>query len=458
MIAAAVAALAGCATAPSPTRDEVVKDAFADPSRAIRAEWATAAEHGEVPEGWLTSFKDAGLEAVVGEALKNNPGLRAAAARVEAAAAALVQAEAGLKPVVGLGAAAGGTQYKGGDYRDSLNVGLSASWELDVWGKLRARAAAGEEQLRATEADYTFALQSLAAQTAKAWYLASEALQQEKLARENVSITEQLLRVVEAKQKEGQVSAQDIHLIEADLATAQASLRTVTGAREQATRGLELLLGRYPAAELEVRTSFVPVPPAIPAGVPSDILERRADLVAAERRVAAAFQGVQVARLARLPSVSLTAGGGVTSNDLLDLLKLGPGFFNAGANFFQPVYTGGALAAQVKIATAQQRQALSAYGQQALVAFGEVENALSSERLIAEREAFLATAVENSQKALNLGRVQYEVGRSQLLDVLQLQARLVSARSGLISAQSARLVNRINLHLALGGNFPKEEK
>ena len=112
----------------------------------------------------------------------------------------------------------------------------------------------------------------------------------------------------------------------------------------------------------------------------------------------------------------------------------------------------------MKIATAQQRQALSAYGQQALVAFGEVENALSSERLIAEREAFLATAVENGQKALDLGRIQYEVGRSQLLDVLQLQARLVSARSGLISAQSARLINRINLHLALGGNFQKEEK
>lgn len=445
--------LSGCATAPSPTQEEVVADAFEDPSRAIRAEWSSAAESGEVPDGWLTAFNDPDLEEVVGEALQNNLGMRAAAGRVDAAAAALVQAEAAMKPMVGLGAGAGGTQYSGGEFNDNLNVGLSASWEVDVWGKLRSQAAAGEEQLRVSEAEYAFALQSLAAQTAKAWYMASDALQQEELAKEVVTITEQLVGVVEAKRQEGQVSAQDVYLVEADLATAEAAVRSVTVAREQTTRALELLLGRYPAAELEVRGSFVPVPPAIPVGIPSEILERRADLVAAERRVAAAFQGVQAARLAKLPSVSLTATGGGASNDLLNLLNLGPTFFSAGVNFFQPVYTGGALDAQVDIATAQQEQALSAYGQQALVAFGEVENALSGERLIAEREDFLASAVENSELVLELGNTKYEVGQTQLLDLLQLQTRLASARSDLVSAQSARLVNRINLHLALGGDF-----
>ncbi len=449
--------IVGCATAPSPTQEEVVADAFEDPSRAIRAEWASAAETGEVPDGWLTSFNDPGLEEVVGEALQNNLSLRAAAARVDSAAAALVQAEAGLKPMVGLGAGVEGSQYGGGEFRDNLGVGLSASWELDVWGKIRAQAAAGEEQLRATEAEYAFAVQSLAAQTAKAWYIASEALQQEELTKEIVSITERLLGVVRSKREVGQVSAQDVHLVEADLATAEASLRTVTGAREQATRALELLLGRYPAAELGIRGSFVPVPPVIPAGIPSNILERRPDLVAAERQVAAAFQGVQAARLARLPSLSLTASGGAASNDLLNLLNLGPTFFSAGVNFFQPVYTGGALQAQVDIATARQEQALSAYGQRALVAFGEVEASLSNERLIAEREGFLEKAVQNSERAFELGNLRYETGQTELLDVLQLQARLATAHTGVISAQSARLVNRINLHLALGGNFQSDD-
>ena len=447
----------GCMTKPSLTQEEVVSQVFDDPSTAIRAKWKAAANRGEVPDGGLTSFNDPAMEKVVGEALAKNFLLRGAAAQVDVAAGMAVKAAAGLKPVVGAGADLAGIKAAGLDATSTSGVGLGASWEIDLWGRLSSIAKAGEEQFKAAEADFGFARQSLAAMTAKNWYLASEALQQEALAEETVTILTRLVKIVTAKQEVGQIPMQDLRLARADLAAAEDRRRSATLAREQAVRALEILLGRYPSAEFEVRPDFVPVPPPVPAGVPSQVLERRADLVAAERRVAAAFQGVQAARLAKLPRIALTAGGGFGSSDLLSLLNAGPGFFQAGANFFFPIDTTGAIQADVDIATAQQEQALAGYGQAALVAFGEVENGLSGERLLAEREAYLASATEDNAEAYNLTNKQYEVGKIDLLSVLQVQTRWLGARSALLSLQRARLTNRINLHLALGGDFELEE-
>jgi outer membrane protein TolC len=141
------------------------------------------------------------------------------------------------------------------------------------------------------------------------------------------------------------------------------------------------------------------------------------------------------------------------------LLGASPGFFDVGANFFQPIYQGGAIEAQIEIQTAQQEQALAAYGQNVLVAFGEVETALTSETLLAEREQFQQAVVDDNAEAAGLARRQFEVGRTDLLSVLQIQNRELAARSALIRLENARLEQRINLHLALGGSFeelPKE--
>ena len=214
-----------------------------------------------------------------------------------------------------------------------------------------------------------------------------------------------------------------------------------------------MLLGRYPGAELEVKQEFSNVPPPVPAGLPSELLERRPDLVAAEKRVASAFQRTVEAEAAKLPSIKLTAGGGQATNDLINLLGVERNFFNVGANFVAPIYTGGALEAQVDIATSDQETALAAYGQTALIAFSEVETALSNEQLIAEREKYLKDVVNQYTKALKVSKKQYEVGRTDLLSVLIVQARLIGAESALISIRDDRLANRVNLHLALGGSF-----
>jgi multidrug efflux system outer membrane protein len=449
--------LAGCATTAPPTQAEIQAAALPE-TTVIAGKWASAAEAGVVPDGWLKSYNDPQMEAVVGEALKNNLGLRAASANLDAAAGAAVIAGARLKPTVGLGGGgASQTAESGGGPSQSYGANANISWELDVWGKLRTLSQASELEFQAAQADFEFARQSLAAQTAKAWYFATEALQHRKLAEESVAIYARLYELVKRQKLAGRVGEQDVALARADLSSAEERLRGTEAGYQQAVRSLELLLGRYPSAEMEVAEEFVPVPPVPPAGMPSSLLERRYDLVAAERNVKAQFQQVEAAKLAKLPSFSLTATAGASSNALNDMLGQGPGFFNIGANFLGPIFTGGALDAQVDIQTAQQEAALANYGQQALVAFSEVESGLSNLRLLRERVQFQAAAVKDNAIAVEKYRMQFDVGRTDLLSVLQVQTRELAAHSSLIRLQNAELIEHINLHLALGGDFESSE-
>ena len=326
-------------------------------------------------------------------------------------------------------------------------------WELDIWGKLGSAASAAEESFRATEADLEAARQSLVAQIAKAWFLATEANLQLQLSDEATEIYKQTLKIVETRSEVGAGSPQDVYLARADLAAAKERQRQAIGALTQSVRSIEVVLGRYPSAELEVAREFVPTPPGIPVGVPAALLERRPDLIAAERRVASAFQRIQVAKAAKLPSVSLTASGGSSSNELIDLIGASSNFFSLGATFIAPLDLGGELEAQGQIETAQQEAALANYGSIALRAFNEVESSLTNEQLLLEREAFLAAAENNNETALKIAKTQYEVGQTDFLSVLQLQARTLNSRISLIRIKNARLAQRVDLHLALGGNF-----
>ena len=446
----------GCTSTPSPITEEVVEEALPEATE-VPETWATLAEQaGPVDNGWLQSFQDPQLEALVEEALVQNPSILIAAANVESAAAAAVIAGAALKPAVAAGA--GAEQTYGGSPIDTNSWAIGMSWELDLWGKSRARAAAGEAAYEATVADYRGARQSLAGMVSKTWFLATEAYRIRALSQEIVNINRHMLKLVEKRYNVGQVPLQDVHLSKAELSTAEENLRKTQIAFEQAIRGLEVLLGRYPAAAIEVSGDYIPVPPPVPVGLPSELLKRRPDLVAAEKRVAAAFQLTVEAEAARLPSISLTAGGGQASNDVINLLGADRNFFSLGANFLAPIYSGGALEAQVQIATADQKAALAAYGQSALTAFSEVETTLSNEQLIGEREGFLEEVVTENKAALQLVKKQYEVGRVDLLSVLIIQARLIGAEAALISIRNDRLTNRVNLHLALGGSFEKQIK
>jgi multidrug efflux system outer membrane protein len=214
-----------------------------------------------------------------------------------------------------------------------------------------------------------------------------------------------------------------------------------------------MLLGRYPAAELAVAPVFPPVPPPVPAGLPSALLERRPDLVAAERQVLAAFRVEEAAKLALWPSFAVSLDGGHLSDGLTSLLRINPWLLHGTIGMSVPIYTGGALTAQIAIATAQQAQAIARYGSGILRAFYEVEVALTNEVLLAQRLQIEEQGLTDRTEAVRIAKVRYVAGSIDMLSVLQLQERQLNSQASVIQLRNALLANRINLHLALGGSF-----
>jgi NodT family efflux transporter outer membrane factor (OMF) lipoprotein len=283
--------------------------------------------------------------------------------------------------------------------------------------------------------------------------VAIEAGLQGAIAQDALRSSETLLRLAEDRLRIGNGNEQAVAEARANVGTYRDRLRQIDLAREQALRALELLLGRYPAAEIAVAARLPAMPPPAPVGMPSQLLERRPDVFAAERRVAAAFDRVGEARAAQLPRISLTAGASSVSSDLIELKDTSSPLWSLGANLVAPIYQGGALRAQVEIRTAEQKQAVAEYARAGQRAFGEVEAALAAEDALREREAILEASVLDSARALELAQIQYRVGMVDLRVVEQNQLALYSARLALLRVQTERLAQRVNLHLALGGGF-----
>ncbi len=448
--------LASCNTTTSQQKiDSAVKDATRSQVGGTPQEWAEQSVGGAVEVDWIDAFQDLTLVELVKEAQANNKDLQMAAANVERSRALAVQAGAGLKPAVNLtggGSRSGGLE-NGSPEQSSFSVGAQIDWELDLWGRVRSGAQAAAESAAAAEADYRYTQHSIAAATAKAYFANIEASLQLEIARENLKITEETLRIVTVKSDNGVASAQDLSLARADLAAARESLTSLEGSQRDAARSLEVLLGRYPSAELKVRKTLPPVPDLPPGGVPSGIMERRPDLVAAERRVASAFNALDQAKAARLPSVSLTSNIGGSSDSLSNLLDPANVAWRLGTSLLAPVFDGGLRQAQVDAASADQKQALAAYGQAVLVAFQEVETGLDQGVVLKKRIQDLAVVESESAEAYRLADLLYKEGESELLDLFSFQRRLISARANLASIQRTLLEQRVNLHLALGGDW-----
>jgi NodT family efflux transporter outer membrane factor (OMF) lipoprotein len=330
---------------------------------------------------------------------------------------------------------------------------VSATWELDIWGRVRAGRGAAAAQYASVDADYAYARQSVAAAVAKGWFLATEALQQQRIAAGMVASAERLVALAQERKRVGVGDDYDIAVAEASLGGFRDTARQVDLAYVQALRALEVMLGRYPGATLAAASTLPQMPPPVPAGLPSELLERRPDVIAAERRVAAAFYRTHEAKAARLPRLSLTAGGSNISSDLFVLQDRSNPVWSAGANLLAPIFQGGALVAQVDIRTAEQKQALAEYARIGLRVFNEVENALSSEFALSAREAILARTVADNERALELANTRYRIGAIDLRAVTQQQLALFAAQTTLVRVQSEQRVQRVNVHLALGGSW-----
>jgi len=425
------------------------------PSIEVPDTWVSQSEARaqDLPAGWLAEFGDPMLEAIVAEAFENNQDLQTAAAQLEVARQAAIKAGAGLYPFVSAGA--GGSSeggYEGGDATTTSGVSLDVVWEIDLWGGIRAGKAAGLADFEAAGSQYAFARLSLAAQTAKAWFLAVESKMQVELAEQNIELFERNLSLAQARYDAGMTSELDIHLARFQLAKGEEFLRQIRAGFEQAVRSLEVLLGRYPDAEMELASELAAIPPPVAAGIPAEVLERRPDLVAAERQVAAAFYTIQVAQAARLPSLALTGSTGTASNELRDIIGAPDPFWNLAAGLFAPIFAGGDLKANVEIATSQQQAALHQYVQAVLRAFNEVETGLSNDEYLREAEQFQRIAVKEIGDGLRQALVQYDVGLIDFTNILLIQQNAVSVQRGLLTLRDRRLANRINLYLSLGVN------
>lgn len=411
-------------------------------------------EPGLVDDNWLRSFQSMTLDRLVDEAMQKNRTLRGAAARREEAEARARKAGANLSPtvdIVGGGSRSGPVQS--GQAANSFDLGLKVAWEIDLWGRLANDGQAASLDAIAAQSDYRFARQSLAAQIANSWFVLNGNQQQVALDREVLSIKQQTLDIVQAQVDAGLVLGVDGNVARADLARAEERLARSEGALEEAVRSVEVLLGRYPSAELAAAGTLPQLPGPTPAGLPSELLERRPDIVAQDRKVAAAFNRTEAAKAARLPRLSITGTFGGASNSLLSVLNPSNLAWSILGNLLAPVFDGGQRKADVEIATAQQEAALQDYAQAALVAFGDVETALANEDVLRKREERLRVVVSELRSGVDTLRLRYDAGQVSYLELNQVQEQWIGARDSLLKIQVERLKQRVNLHLALGGSF-----
>jgi multidrug efflux system outer membrane protein len=443
----------GCVSAP-PEGTEIREQALGhlDLEHTWKADSAAA---DTVTDNWLASFADPQLDALVQEAIANNPDLRVAAARVEQAGQYVNVAQAALRPWIGIAGTGGMKSGGGGDPTSALQgIVAAASWELDLWGRVRYSRNAAQETYASSQADFEFARQSIAASMAKSWFSAIQLTLHSAIATQMVNSARQLQSFAQDRERVGVGTDAETAVARATVHEYEETLQQIQFARGQALRALELLLGRYPAAEVATRADLVALPGPVPVGMPLQMLERRPDVIAAERRVAAAFNRIGESKAARLPKISLNLNFGAFESEILQLKE---DFENPtgglGGRILAPLYQGGALNAQVEIRTLEQKEAVADYARVALRALNEVENSLAASRSLAARVDLLNQASREQSHALDLTQTRFRIGRIDRRAVEQQRLSVQGAQLALLNVQTEALMERVNLHLALGGSF-----
>lgn len=428
-----------------------------------------AAEAG-VDQAWIARFGDRQLETLVSQAMAGNLDLRVTAEQVRRAASTARLAGAPLAPH--LSGRLTGSQSKqravgfpfdfGSLTSEAYGVSLDVSWEPDVWGRVRAGQSAAVADLQAAALDEQASRTSLAAQLAKAWFVLGEATEQVGLAQAAVVIREKTAQSFEERFAGALVdeggNASQLRLAQTDLATSRAVLARWQAERERAVRQVELLLGRYPKGQELGARGLPELPASPPAGLPSELLMRRPDVLAAERRFAAAGRRSRAAFLARFPSFSLTGSRGTVSDSLHEVLNSSNGIWSLGGGVLQPVLAGGRLKEEQRLAESEERIALSQLQAVVLRAFGEVEQALVAEAFFARREEAVREAARLANEAATAAVQDFADGNIDALTLLQAQDRKVQTSFQVAELRRLRLSNRVDLHLALGGDFQLRDK
>jgi NodT family efflux transporter outer membrane factor (OMF) lipoprotein len=429
--------------------------------------WTRATPEDALPKGaWWTLYADTTLNGLETQLDASNPDLAAALARYDQAEAFVREAQSAFFPLVTTNDAVGTNKQSANrplrsatqpNYYGADTLGATVSYELDVWGAIRDQVAAGKAEAQGQAAKTAFVKLSLKANLANAYFSLRESDAQTRLLTQTVDAYGRALTMTEQRHAGGIVSGLDVGRAQTQLSDAKAQLSQAEAQRALYEHAIASLVGQ-PATTFSVASANVDFKvPNIPAGVPSELLQRRPDVAAAERAVAAANANIGVARAAFFPTLSLAATGGVQSTMLPGLISAPNLFWTLGPNAAMTLFDAGAHQAELDIAKAEKNEAAGSYRAEVLQAFQDVEDNLALLNHLASAAKDEADAVAAADRTEDLSLARYRLGAVSYLDVVTAQAAALSAQLTALDIATKRLRASVRLIKALGGGWTVDD-
>jgi multidrug efflux system outer membrane protein len=458
MRAAAIAALAllgGCMVGPDYKRPEVPT-----PS-AFRYEPQSVTQTADTE--WWKQFGDPVLDGYIAEALEHNKNVQIAVANVEQAAGVLTTTRSPLFPQ--LNYQADGTRQRvnqlsgtslagfGGNPQTTYQVLAGASWEIDLWGRIRRLTESARANLLATDEARRGVVLSLVASVASTYLQLLGLDEQLEIAQRTLDTYGQSVKLFELQNKYGQVSKMNVEQARSQYETAAAQIPVIKQQIVQTENALAVLLGRNPGPIARGKKLDALLLPTVPAGLPSTLLERRPDLLQSEQTLVAANAQIGAAKAQYFPTISLTGALGSVSPELRNLFTGPAGVWSYGGSIIGPIFTGGAIAGQVAQAEGGQRAALASYELSIQNAFADVENALASNANLGEQLAAQGRLVTALSEYSRLARLQFNGGYTSYTTVLQAEQQLFPSELNLASIRAQLYGSLVNIYKALGGGW-----
>lgn len=452
-IASALAAalvLAGCVSAPTQVQQSQLQ------ALDVPAQWqrSDAAQGDAVSQGWWRSFGSAELDALVADAQQRSLDVAAAMARVQQAQASARYAGAELLPTVNASALAGHQGRLGGHAETTgrnLSVGLAASYELDLWGRLQSQRDAAGAALRASSFDHDTVRLSVTAAVADAWLLNVGLRERGEIAQRNLQIAERLLALVESKASFGAATSLELAQQRGLVAAQRRALAALDQQQDDAQRSLALLLGQAQGPAVSQSSVLALQVPRIDQGQPIALVTRRPDIARAEARLQAADADLEAARAAMLPRLTLTAELGAQGRQLQRVLD-NP-LYALAAGLAAPIFDAGRLAANRDLVMAQREELLLAYRQSIVQAFSDVQTALNAVAGVQQQALAQEEELRQARRAMALAEARYRAGAETQLVLLDTQRSLYQAQDLAVQLQQERLRASVALYKALGGGW-----
>ena len=447
--------LSGCAVGPDYRRPAVETPAAFKELQG----WKIAEPQDLAPRGnWWEIYHDAVLNGLVSQVAVSNQNVLAAAAQYRQAAALLDAARAGFWPTVSGSVASTGSQYASTQFAatgvNTLDrVALNASWEMDVWGRIRRTVEASRASAAASAADLRAAVLSSQATLVQSYLQLRVVDAQSAMLAQTVQAYQESLQITQNLYQAGTVSNLDVVQATTQLKTTQAQLIDLGVQRAQLEHAIALLMGKAPANFSLAVTNVVPPVPDIPVSVPSALLEQRPDIAAAERLMAAANAQIGVAQAAFYPSLLLNASGGYQGGSFANLISVPNQFWSLGPSLAVTLFDGGILRAQKAQALAGYDNSVANYRQTVLTGFQEVEDNLAAMRILGQERTVQEEAAKSANIALQITNNQYQAGTVSYLNVVTAQVTALNADNSDLAIQGRDLVASVGLLKALGGSW-----